>query len=64
MSEDLQSMTFEQWIAQVDKIIVNKFGVSYQDLPDWTWMDAFEDNMSPKDAAETFVEELTESGDL
>lgn len=45
-------MTFDEWMKQVDSEIEKHFGLSSDDLPDWTYADAFEDGMKPEDAAQ------------
>lgn len=52
-------MTFEQWMAKVNQIISNKVGLSSDDLADQPYMDWFEDDMPPLDAA---LEALADEG--
>lgn len=49
---------FETWLSDMDTIFIRKFGLSYQDFPDWTWRDAFEDGLSPSEAVEAYAEEF------
>ena len=55
MTETLSSvgdkLDFNEWMRQVDREVESRAGVSYQDLPDWGFRDAYEDGMSPKAAA-------------
>lgn len=51
-------LAFEQWLVDMDAIFVKVFGLSYQDYPDWTWRDAFEDGLSPEEAVEAYGEEM------
>ena len=45
-------MSFEQWMAKVDAILSRKLcGLTSRDLPDWMYIDAFEDGVSPASAA-------------
>ena len=50
-------MTFENWMKEVNKIVESKVIVSTDDLPDWHWMDAFEDGSTPKEAVADFFED-------
>ncbi len=42
---------FAAWMAKVDAIIAAKFGVGADDLPDFLYLDEFEDGATPKQAA-------------
>lgn len=46
---------FAVWMAKVDAFISKKFGVDSSDLPDWNYLDAFEDGMSPSAAAKAAI---------
>ncbi len=48
---------FTAWMREVNFIIENKTGLSYNDLPDWDYVSAFEDEISPKDAASEALED-------
>ena len=50
-------MTFETYMEEVDKILDEKVGIGYMDLPDWHWMDAFEDESTPAEATADFMED-------
>ena len=50
-------MTFEQWIKEVDKVMEKKIHLAHDDLPDWHWMDAFDDGDTPKEAVGYFFED-------
>lgn len=50
-------MTFEQWMKQVDSLIaVNYGGLTSEDLPDYCWYDLFEDEYTPQEAVEDYIE--------
>jgi len=38
---------YDAWFAKVDAIIVSRAGVNAADLPDFCYLDAFEDGASP-----------------
>jgi hypothetical protein len=42
---------FDTWMRQVDECIGRRCGLSSSDLPDWTYRDAFDDGLSPEEAA-------------
>lgn len=44
-------MTFTEWMAKVDAIIMKKFGLDSRDLIDWDYHGAFEDGYTPAQAA-------------
>jgi Family of unknown function (DUF5419) len=48
--------SFEQWMAEVDEVLVKKVGVSSADLPDWTYRDAFDQGSTPEEAADEAIE--------
>ena len=50
-------MDFESWMKEVDKVIGSKIPLSYLDLPDWHWMDTYEDGATPKEAVAEFFED-------
>ena len=49
-------MTYEQWMKLVDRRLARCFGVWSDMLPDWGSYDAWKDGMTPKDAAEEWIE--------
>lgn len=51
-------MTFEEWFSEVDKIFCVRMGLGVEDWPDWGWMDAFEDGLTPEEAFDTYQEEF------
>ena len=50
-------MTFDNWMKEVNKIVESKVIVGTDDLPDWHWMDSFEDGDTPKEAVGYFFED-------
>jgi hypothetical protein len=44
-------ITFNDWMAKVDAALLRKCGLDNRDLPDWTYVDAFEDGFTPNAAA-------------
>lgn len=50
-------MEFEQWMEQVDALLVEATGTPSDDLPDFAWRDAFDADEEPKDAVEQFLQE-------
>lgn len=49
------SMTFQTWMATLDSIVGKRTGLSVNDLPDWTFRDAYEDELTPSQAASEFL---------
>ncbi len=50
---------FGSWMLMVDAVLLQTAGVDSNDLSDWTYRDAFDDEMPPEEAAE---EALVENG--
>lgn len=47
----MAELTFAAWMAQVDRILMQKGGLSHHDLADQTWRDWYDDEVSPANAA-------------
>lgn len=45
-------VSFQQWIGQVDALLIAAVGLHHSDLADQTWRDWYESEMSPREAAE------------
>jgi hypothetical protein len=43
--------TFEVWMREINRFMERVVGVSSDDLPDWSYWDAWSDGATPKDAA-------------
>lgn len=52
MSDDEFFAAFEEWKAKVNRIIESELFIGCDDLEDWNYMDAFEDGVSPEEAAD------------
>lgn len=52
-----RSAAFAKWRNEVDVELVAICGMVGDDLPDWCYADAFEDDMSPKQAAREVLQE-------
>lgn len=48
-------MSYNEWIAQVDALLVKAIGVSHDDLEDYLWHDDFEDGLEPVEAVDEFL---------
>lgn len=44
-------LTFEEWMAEVNRLMVGKCGMGSEDLPDWNYRDAYNDGLTPNQAA-------------
>jgi hypothetical protein len=47
---------FGVWLRLVDARLGKSLGIGHRDLSDWTWRDAFDDGLSPKEAAVAALE--------
>jgi hypothetical protein len=45
-------MTFDEWLAAVDKILTDKLGLGLESMRDRNTRDAFDDEVSPEDWVE------------
>ncbi len=43
--------TFEQWLRQVDRELIQRCGLSHRDLADFCYRDSFEDECDPAEVA-------------
>lgn len=59
-TETRNGLTFQQWRAAVDKILLAKVGMSADDLADFNSYDAWDSEMTPDEGAR----ECLESDDL
>jgi hypothetical protein len=48
---------FEAWMAEVDKLFIEKIGLTSGDLADMCWRDWFDDGLTPKQAVATALED-------
>ena len=51
----MREMTFEQWMAGVDKQVQRRIGVSVYDLPDWNYRDAYDAGAGVVDTAKDVI---------
>lgn len=49
------AQTFETWMKAVNAVILAKTGVEADDLPDFTFMDEWEDGATPSQAAKAAI---------
>jgi len=48
--------SFETWLKQCDRVTRARLhGISLHDMVDASWMDYFEDGLSPEDAVESAI---------
>ena len=48
-------MSFEDWMKNVDRILIGKIGLSSRDLVDRDWWCAWDDELDPAEAIETLI---------
>lgn len=48
---------FSVWMADINDLFLNEFGMEYQDFPDWNYRDCFEDGMTPEEVFEDWKNE-------
>lgn len=49
-------MTYDEWIAQVDRLCQRNYGLSVHDLEDWPSRDAYDAGDSPTDGLRTALD--------
>jgi hypothetical protein len=49
-------MTFEEYMAECDRVLIGMLGVATDDLADWSWRDAYNDEMPPAEAVRESLE--------
>ncbi len=50
--------SFETWLKQCDRVTMARLhGISLHDMTDASWMDYFEDGLSPEDAVESAIDD-------
>ena len=50
-------MTFEEWIAKVDAILISICGLGHSDLPDMAYWDSWDDGVTPQEMVEDVLED-------
>ena len=60
--EDLDK--FCEWLDEVENIVEEETGYDLLSIPDQTYRDFFDDNISSETAAEIVIEELRVNGDI
>ncbi len=48
--EKVNGLTFQQWLCEIDVILVTRVGLSASDGLDWPAHDAWEDGLAPDEA--------------
>ena len=51
----VKGLTFEQWKAKVNVLVVDRCYLTCDDLPDWGYWDAWNDGMTPSSAANKVI---------
>ena len=57
-------MSFADWLAAIDAILLAEVGLSYRDLGDGPWADYFGDGLSPAEALAAFAADWDDTGML
>jgi hypothetical protein len=53
----IKTLSFDEWLKQMNEALENKFALSSADLPGKTWQEWFDEGMSPGAAATLAMEE-------
>jgi hypothetical protein len=57
-------MTFADWLAAIDSILLDKVGLTTRDIGDGPWADYFADDLSPADALDAYAADWDDTGML
>lgn len=53
---DKEEKAFDEWMAKVDVICLDKIGLSVYDLDDYNWAGCFEIELTPREAFNEYYE--------
>lgn len=51
-------MTFEQWKAEINRMMLNEYNLDLDYIDDWGYRDSFEAGDTPRDAFYAIVEDM------
>lgn len=57
-------MSFTEWLAAIDSILLDAVGLSHRDLGDGPWADYHADGLSPAEALDAFAADWDDTGML
>lgn len=57
-------MNFTNWIAKIDEILFAKWEVRLADLPDESFMDYYDERLSPEEVINIMIEHNIECPDM
>jgi hypothetical protein len=50
-------VTFAEWVAIIDTLLVRKYGVGFFDLPDWCYRDAYDEGCTAGEGRDRAIDE-------
>lgn len=56
-AELTENAAFAEWMAKVDTIFTERFGLDSSNFPDYMWIDDFTDHATPAEAVVNYLEE-------
>lgn len=54
---------YQDWLKAVDRLLIERTGMSHATLADWDWLCAFEDGLVPQEAVEAYFDETDDGAD-
>lgn len=48
-------MSFDQWLIEVDELLVTNTGLAHDDLDDYLWFDDYEDGLAPLESVQDWA---------
>jgi hypothetical protein len=54
-------MTFDSWTERIDYLLMQKIGLYSSDLPDQEYMDMYEDGLTPVQAVNEILENVSDT---
>ena len=52
----MSDLSYKEYMDEVDEYLEDKCGMGWEDLPDYSWRDLFDDEIPAQEAAEMFCE--------
>lgn len=53
-------VSFDQWLASVDRTMSRRYGMTSSDVEDWPWISDYRDDRTPTEAVDEWAVEYFE----
>ena len=58
-----QADPYEQWLKELNQLFLKRFGLGYDDFPDYMWHDEYEGDCTPEDSFAEWLAQTNEGVD-